>query len=762
MERRAIAIQGTVQGVGFRPFVWGLASSLDLGGFVHNGGGEVRIEVEGEGPSLDQFVARLLSEPPPLAKIERWTCTAREPRGERRFRIESSRFELEGSIAIAPDAATCEQCLRELFDPRDRRYRYPFLNCTNCGPRLTIVRSVPYDRERTTMASFAMCPACRAEYENPADRRYHAQPIACAVCGPRLAAVRSNGDRLAEADEALSLFARTIARGEIGAMKGIGGYQLVCDARNCTAVAELRRRKQREEKPLAVMARDLAAAAQLCEIDCKAQALLSSVGRPIVLLKKKPGTSIANEVAPGNPFLGIMLPYTPLHHLLLHDLGDMPLVMTSGNRSDEPIAYQETDVMERLAGIADLFLIHDRPIHIRCDDSVTRIVDGRESPVRRSRGAAPHAIRLPQACPVAILAVGGQMKGTFALAEQGRAILSHHLGDLDHFEAYRAFERDVALYEQLFSIRPQCLAHDLHPDYASTRYATNRAAEEGIPAVAIQHHHAHMASCMAEHGLSGPVIGVSFDGTGYGTDGAIWGGEFLVGDYRAFRRAAHLRYVGLPGGERAVREPWRMAVAHLLDAGIEPASAMSRLDADAVRIIEQMLQRKFNSPPTSSAGRLFDAVASLTNLRDSVSFEGQAAMQLEWLASESSEQQTYTCEISHGSSGIAEIDTRPIIRAIVDDLRRGVEASAVARRFHNAMASMIADTCSRIREETGIETAVLSGGVFMNALLATGAEASLRRGGFDVYRHRQVPPNDGGLSLGQVVIATALWPEPNI
>jgi hydrogenase maturation protein HypF len=457
-----------------------------------------------------------------------------------------------------------------------------------------------------------------------------------------------------------------------------------------------------------------------------------------------------------------MLPYAPLHHLLLRDLEGMPLVMTSGNRSDEPIAYQEPDAMERLAGIADMFLTHDRPIHVRCDDSVTRIMGGIESPIRRSRGQAPREIALPIASPAPILAVGGQLKATFALAEDGRAILSHHLGDLDELEAYRAFERDVALYEQLFSISPQCIAHDLHPDYASTRYALRRGSEEGLRLIAVQHHHAHMASCMAEHGLQGPVIGVSLDGTGFGTDGAIWGGEFLVGDYRQFRRAAHLRYVGMPGGERTVRQPWRMAVAHLRDAGIEPASVLPRIDESAMRTIEQMLDRGFNSPPTSSAGRLFDAVASIANIRDRVSFEGQAAMQLEWLASESADEQEYPHVLSVNGLDPIVLDTRPVIGAIVQDLARGAGVPCVARRFHNTLASAIAEICGRIREETGIETVVLGGGVFMNAILALDSEAALRRMGFDVYRHRRVPPNDGGLSLGQAAIAAAQWQEVNL
>jgi hydrogenase maturation protein HypF len=855
MERRAIAIHGTVQGVGFRPFVFGLASSLDLGGFVKNGVGGVRIEVEGERPALDEFVSRVLGQPPPLARIERWSCDARRPRGERRFRIEPSECDSTGEIVVSPDAATCDACVVELFDPNDRRYRYPFLNCTNCGPRLTIVRGAPYDRVRTTMSGFPMCAQCRAEYEDPLDRRFHAQPTACPACGPRLTAIDPRGNEVAAEDEALAYFISIIRGGGIGAMKGIGGYHLVCDARKDAAVAELRRRKHRDEKPFAIMVWDVDAARELCEVSEAERRILTSVRRPIVLLRKRqvlpplppgegrgegkspnaleqPGSHsqipltpalsrrergqeasgatlpVANAVAPGNPYLGVMLPYAPLHHLLLHDIGGIPLVMTSGNRSDEPIAYDEPDAFERLAGIADVFLTHDRPIHVRCDDSVTRVIGRREAPIRRSRGDAPQPMPLPIACPVPILAVGGQLKATFALGDDRRAIVSHHMGDLDHFDAYRAFERDIALYEQLFSIRPRCLAHDLHPDYASTGYAKKRAAAEGLKCVAVQHHHAHLGSCMAEHGLREPVIGVTLDGTGYGTDGAVWGGEFLVGDYRAFRRAAHLRYVAMPGGERAIREPWRMAAAHLADAGAACAKWEARVPVASRRTVRQMIERKFNAPMTSSAGRLFDAVASIVGLRDLVSYEGQAAMELEWLAWTVGPCGSYPFEFAEipgapaqlGTAGtplavsqsdrdlcsvvIAKpqaairrdlqfddssplqaknaipsdphvIDTRPLIRAIARDVDAGVPAAEIARRFHSTWVEMIAASCREIRQLTGIATVVSSGGVFMNELLTLETEARLAADGFHVYRHTRVPTNDGGLSLGQVAVAAA-------
>ncbi|MGA2230402.1 MAG: carbamoyltransferase HypF [Tepidisphaeraceae bacterium] len=831
MERRAITIEGTVQGVGFRPFVYGLAQRLQLAGFVRNRSGSVEIEIEGDSSGVERFLADLTNQLPPLARIEKISSRSRTPRGERAFTIESSDSSGSTAIAISPDVATCDDCLAELWDPRDRRYHYPFINCTNCGPRLTIVTGAPYDRARTTMAGFAMCPSCRAEYENPLDRRFHAQPIACPVCGPRVELWDAGGKSIDSVD-AIAAFAAAIVEGKIGALKGLGGYHLACDATNAAAVAELRRRKHREEKPLALMVQDVAAARALCEIDEPEEALLRSPARPAVLLRKRfafppspctqgegrgegssrapsgstkskdnPHSSplpqymergpelIAYDVAPGNPFLAIMLPYTPLHHLLFAEVHGRPLVMTSGNQSDEPIAIDEPDAIERLNGIADLFLTHNRPIHVRCDDSVMRMIGNTPSPIRRSRGYAPEAISLPMECPAPILAVGGQLKSAFALGTQRRAILSHHGGDLDHYRASVAFERDIALFEQLFSIQPQCIAHDLHPDYAATQYAMKRAAESEIRLIPVQHHHAHMASCMAEHALTGSVIGISFDGAGLGTDGAIWGGEFLTGDYRTFRRAAHLRYVPLPGGDRAAREPWRMALSHLIDAQATCRALERRIDSTSRHTVERMIEKKLNSPLTSSCGRLFDAVASLIGIRDIATFEGQAAMQLEWLAQSCQADGSYPFEIAatqnSGDCPLA-VDTRPLIRAIAAAVDSGTQSATIARRFHTTLVEIIAAVCAaisasspispspctqgegwgegssfsprnnRIHSPAGISQVVLSGGVFMNTLLTEQTISRLREQGYTVYRHEKVPPNDGGLSLGQLAIAASM------
>jgi hydrogenase maturation protein HypF len=771
MERRAITVDGIVQGVGFRPFVYGLAVELGLVGFVKNQTGRVLIEAEGESAALDRFLNELKSSAPPLARIEAVDWHAREPTREIAFRIEPSDAEAASPVFISPDVATCDACLAELFDPADRRAGYPFLNCTHCGPRLTIVCGAPYDRDRTTMASFVLCDACRAEYEDPTNRRFHAQPTACADCGPRLCLRKNSGERV-ETDNPLGSFVESLQKGKIGAIKGLGGFHLVCQAGDEQAVAELRRRKARDEKPFALMVADANAAGQICEIGVLERALLQSARRPIVLLRKRflpaetrhgegplDPSKIAESVSPGNPYFGVMLPYTPLHHLLLRAVDGAPLVMTSGNRSDEPISYLDDEAVSRLGSIADLFLTHDRPIHVRCDDSVTRIIDGRESPIRRSRGYAPEPIKLPLACPNPVLAVGGQLKGVFALGRDRQAFLSHHMGDLDHWDAYRAFARDVGLYEELLAIAPQVIVHDLHPDYASTNYARERAASEGLRLLAVQHHHAHMASCMAENGLNEPVIGVSFDGTGYGTDKAIWGGEFLVGDYTHFRRAAHLRYVRMPGGDKAIHEPWRMAFAHLRDAGCHRSPLDERIPATARRTLEIMLDRGFNAPETSSAGRLFDAVAAIIGLRDRVSFEGQAAVQLEWLATETGMEDSYPVEIQEAHSDAADggdiIDTRPIIRGVIEDVERGVATGRIARRFHSTIVKIIEETCSALRKETRIEAVALSGGVLMNGLIAREAAHSLLKAGFRVYQHHLVPPNDGGLCLGQLAIAAA-------
>jgi hydrogenase maturation protein HypF len=759
MERRLIEVCGIVQGVGFRPFVFNLATRHQLGGSVRNTAGRVVIEVEGDLSSLDLFMAELAGQAPPLAHIESISWIPQSTLGDRQFRIVPSESGKPDSIFISPDVAICPQCLAELFDPADRRFGYPFLNCTNCGPRLTIITGAPYDRTRTTMAPFVMCAACEAEYRDPSNRRFHAQPTACPACGPRLALLDGAANSV-PTSEPLQHFANALLAGQIGAIKGLGGYHLACDARNAAAVAELRRRKHRDEKPFAVMVGDLASVAKLCEVTPAEEALLSSPQAPIVLLRKRSPSVLADNIAPGNPYVGVMLPYTPLHHVLMRAVGGIPLVMTSGNRSDEPIVFRD-DGIEQLHGIADLLLTHDRPIHVRCDDSVTRVIDGIESPIRRARGYAPRPLSLPFECPKPILAVGGQLKATFALARGRQAFLSHHLGDLDHVEAFRAFESDVILYEQLFAIRPELLVHDLHPDYASTRYALERSTQLGVASCAVQHHHAHMASCMAENGLTEPVIGVTFDGTGYGTDGGVWGGEFLIGGYREFRRAAHLRYVPMPGGEQAIREPWRMARSHLADAGASTSLSRIGVKPDEERVIQKMLERRLNTPLTSSAGRLFDAVAAITGVCSRVSYEGQAAIELEWLASTLSPTAgTYpfdfaTEQAAESTGSTLVIDTRPLIREVAHDAESLTEQRVIARRFHSTVVELIAATCTRLRTESGLNTVVLSGGVFLNALLTREVCARLGQDGFRVYRHRLVPPNDGGLSLGQVAVAAA-------
>jgi len=746
--RRSIAIEGVVQGVGFRPFVHGLASRLGLGGFVCNRAGGVLIEVEGASEALERFLDEVRRRPPPLARIEEIAWREAAPRGESRFQIEESSAAAGGAVLVSPDVATCDDCVREMFDAGDRRFRHPFLNCTNCGPRLTVVTGAPYDRERTTMARFALCPDCSAEYHDPGNRRFHAQPTCCPRCGPTLRALDSRGIAVDEIDP-VAFAARELSRGRIGAMKGIGGYHLACDARNEQAVSALRTRKARDEKPFAVMVRDLEAAAALCRLSPEERALLVSPARPIVLLERRAGAGIAASVAPRSPQLGLMLPYAPLHHLILREAGG-PLVMTSGNRSDEPIAYEDADAFRRLEGIADFFLVHDRPIHTRCDDSVLRVAGGEPLPMRRSRGYAPLPVPLPLPLSRPTLGLGGQLKATFALGAGRRAFVSHHLGDLDHPAALRAWEDSIARYREMCRIEPARLVHDLHPDYASTRWAL----ASGLEPLGVQHHHAHFASCLAENGFTGPALGVCFDGTGYGLDGTIWGGEFLAGTIGSVIRAAHLLPVPMPGGERAIREPWRMAVAHLRAAGED--TALPGVDPAAISAVRRMLDRSVSSPLTSSMGRLFDAVAAIAGARASqVTYEGQAAIALEWLATGLDPDRAYPFELFEQGDRLV-VDTRPLVAAAAADARAGAGAARIGRRFHSAVVDLIAAVCARLRRRTGLEAVALSGGVFVNAILAREAAARLETDGFRVLRHRVVPPNDGGLCLGQLAAVCAL------
>lgn len=727
--RVGVRVEGVVQGVGFRPFVHGLATGLGLSGLVGNDAGGVFIEVEGAPDEVGRFLDGLRTRPPRLALVERVTTRELDAVGRGGFAIVGSDASGERRALVSWDAATCDDCLREMRDPGDRRHRYPFINCTGCGPRFTIVTGVPYDRPNTTMAGFAMCGSCAAEYRDPADRRFHAQPVCCPACGPSLATRPHAGEPLEAA-------AAVLAEGGVLAVKGLGGYHLAARAADAGAVAALRSRKHREDKPFAVMVPGLEAARGLCELSEAEEDLLTGPRRPIVLARRRPDAALADAVAPGNGSVGLMLPYTPLHHLLVTE----PIVLTSGNVSDEPIAYRDEDALERLAGIADAFLLHDRPIHTRTDDSVMRTFRGRPLPVRRSRGYAPEPIPVPAGRPV--LACGAELKNTFCLARDGRAFVSHHIGDLENHETLRAFEEGIGHLRRLFGIAPEVIAYDPHPEYLSTKYAL----DQDLPGIAVQHHHAHIASCLADNGAVGPVIGVAFDGTGYGTDGTLWGGEFLVADLRGFERAGHLEPVPLPGGAAAIREPWRMAAAYGVPDDL-PVARRPGWDA-----VTAMARRGVNAPPTSSMGRLFDAVAAVLGVRDRVNYEGQAAIELEQCA-DPAETGAYPATLS-GTTGFT-VPGGEIVDAVVSDLRAGVPVPVIAARFHNGVAALVVDAASRIRSETGIGTVALSGGVFQNMLLLDRAVSGLTDAGFDVLTHHRVPPNDGGISLGQAAVATA-------
>ncbi len=749
-ERRRLTVTGVVQGVGFRPFVYGLAQEHGLTGFVGNDSQGVFIEVEGPPQALDAFRRALEEQAPPLAHIEGVAVEAIPAQHDQAFTIVHSQAQPTASTLVSPDVCICDDCLRELFDPQDRRYRYPFINCTNCGPRFTIIRDIPYDRPLTTMADFAMCPACQAEYDDPGDRRFHAQPNACPECGPQVWLESRDGRRIPGAP--IPTAQALLAQGRILAVKGLGGFHLACDATQDGVLARLRERKGRVDKPFAVMARDLAQVRRVAHLSPQEEALLTGRERPILLLAKREPSPLSELVAPGNRFLGVMLPYTPLHYLLLTgEESQAPpiLVMTSGNHSDEPIVVGNQEARERLAGLADAFLMHDRPIHARCDDSVVRIFQGVELPVRRSRGYAPFPVKLPWELPP-ILAVGGELKSTFCLTKGPFAFMSQHIGDMENLETLVAFGQAVAHFQHIFRAEPVALACDLHPGYLSTRWAQEHVGDR--PLLQVQHHHAHIAACMAEHGLEGqePVIGFSFDGTGYGPDRAIWGGEVLVADYRGYRRVAHLAYVPLPGGDAGVKRPYRMALAHLWAAGVdwqEDLPPVTACPPPERRILAQQLARGIQAVPTSSMGRLFDAVAALVGVRQRVTYEAQAAMELEALAAPEEEG-----HYAFARSGDV-FHAGPVIQAIVADLRAGVPVEVIAARFHNGVARLILELAQALRGETGLARVALSGGVFQNVTLLERAVALLRGDGFQVLTHRQVPPNDGGLALGQAVVA---------
>lgn len=736
--RRNIRVEGVVQGVGFRPFVYTLANRTGVAGRVGNDAAGVFVEVEGTTAQVDAFLAALAERPPPLAVIERITATDTTPTGATSFEIAPSDTGGPRHALVSADTATCDDCLRELADPADRRHGYPFINCTNCGPRFTIVRDVPYDRPATTMAAFPMCDACAAEYHDPADRRFHAQPTCCPACGPRLRLEDRDGAE--QPGDPVTAAADALRGGRVLAVKGLGGYHLAVLASHEDAAATLRERKHREDKPFAVMVSDMDVAKGLCEVD----ELLASRRRPIVLLPRRATAAIAPSVAPGNRSLGIMLPYTPLHHLLLRAVA-APIVLTSANISDEPIAYRDDDAHHRLAGIADLFLTHDRPIHIRTDDSVVRAFRGKETVLRRSRGHVPEPVTLRWSAPRPILACGAELKNTFCLAKGHHAFLSHHIGDLENYETLRSYVEGIAHFQRLFDITPALVAHDLHPEYLSTKHAK----ELDLELVGVQHHHAHIASCLADNNEPGPVIGVAFDGLGYGTDNTIWGGEFLIADRAGFDRANHLTPVPLPGGTAAIRQPWRMTAAYLDAAGIPPDGLdVFRRNENHWHDVLAIARGGTNSPLTSSAGRLFDAIAALLGLRDTINYEGQAAIELEQLA-DPTERGTYPAEVEETVHGA------DLVRAAADDLRAGVAPPVIAARFHNGVADAITRTCQQLRDTTGLTTVALSGGVFQNLLLLNGCVDRLEAAGFRVLTHHRVPTNDGGISLGQAVIAAA-------
>jgi hydrogenase maturation protein HypF len=759
--RRRFAVRGVVQGVGFRPFVWNLAQRLELSGWVQNTSGAVIIEVEGAPLALDSFVHALRLSAPRLARIDSVEMVDRTALGSTGFEIVESRAVAGEYQPIAPDAATCPECVADILNASDRRYGYPFTNCTNCGPRFTIIEDVPYDRPMTTMRHFAMCASCRSEYEDPADRRFHAQPIACPACGPRLWFADARGSEIA--GDPIEQTAAALARGDVVALKGLGGFQLCCDAGNEAAVQRLRARKHRPAKPFAVMCANLDAARDVAVTSHAEAELLEGSTRPIVLLRRRPGGRIAASVAPHLDELGVMLPYTPMHHLLLAVVGG-PLVMTSGNVTDEPIAKDNDEAVLRLGHIADGFLLHDREIYARYDDSVVRVVDGAVRTVRRARGLCPMPVRV-RSGDQQILALGAHLKNTFSVLKGGNAFTGPHIGDLDNPLTLSHHDEALQTYLRLFRVTPAVVAADLHPDYASTRIAETWWAR-GAREVRVQHHHAHIASVLAEHDLRGPVLGVAFDGIGLGPDQTIWGGEFLLADERSYRRVGHIAPVRQPGGDACAREGWRMAVAYLAAAGeldeTPPNWISESPDAPTERqwrLVSRVACAERAAPRSTSAGRLFDAVASLLGVAQVSTFEGEAAMRLESLAASAGPVAPADCIAVIGTGNPLVLDTVCLVTALARDRGRGRSSAELAAIFHESLAQAVAAVCVRLGAELGVDRVALSGGVFQNALLLARAKALLEARGRAVYVNQEVPANDGGISLGQALVASSQVPE---
>ncbi len=747
--RERIDVSGVVQGVGFRPHVYRLAHQHALTGWIKNTVRGVTIEVQGAQENIGEFLRNLECNQPPLAHI---TAIATEKifyTQEEKFLIMESDVGQHAHTLIAPDVATCTDCLREMLDADDRRHGYPFINCTNCGPRFTILRAIPYDRANTSMSSFRMCATCQAEYDDPWSRRFHAQPNACWQCGPQLALLDASGASI-EGDPIQETILR-LQQGAIVAVKGLGGFHLAVDAMQPDAILRLRQRKQRHEKPLAVMVADAAAAKLLCEVAESERTLLESPQRPIVLLRRRQGTALAPEITPGNPHLGVFLPYTPVQHLLFHCGRFSALVMTSANISEEPICIDNAEAAQRLQGIADFFLVHDREILLRCDDSLVRQVHGRVSMLRRARGFVPVPIALDCEMPT-ILAVGAELKNTICFTRNREAFLSQHIGDLENLAAYKFFQESMAHLQQVLEIQPEAIAHDLHPDYFSTRWALQQAE---LPRFGVQHHHAHVASCMAENHLSGPVIGIVLDGTGYGTDGKIWGGEILVAEYEDFHRAAHFAYAPMPGGAQAILNPWRMVVGYLSQLPASEYAAglkqMKQIPRSQLAVICRMIERDLHTPQTSSCGRLFDAVAALIGLRSTVTYEAQAAVELEAACERSTDTGAYPLEIRQGDE--LEISSVPMFAAILEDLRKGYSQATISRRFHHGLIRVLTDITERISSAAGRLPVCLTGGCFQNVYLASHLKDALTQRGFQVFAHTQVPAGDGGISLGQAMVA---------